>query len=82
MTMNKTANIIKASVALILFVLFLIFCFQNNEKVNISFILFKIEQTPLFVALFAVFALGAFVGFLLGLLSGGKKMEHELTKEK
>lgn len=78
--MEKTANIIKASVALFLIILFLIFCFQNIQKVDIGFIFFKLEQTPLFVALFGVFAIGTFVGFLLGLLSNNKKMQKQLDK--
>ena len=73
---NKT-RIFKAVIAVILLAVFIVFILQNTQKVEIGFIFFRTKEIQLFVVLFATFAAGAFLGYLIGLLSTGSSSKKQ-----
>ncbi len=76
----------KAIIGLGIFGLFLVFAIQNNSIVDFKFLMFTINQTPLFVIIIVIFILG----FILGRISGWfsyifddhKEKRHEKLKQK
>lgn len=70
--MNKASNILKAIIIATILIVILIFSFQNMEKVQVDFLNQKSKEIPLFIILIGVLVLGAFMGYLLGLISGSK----------
>lgn len=79
---NKT-RIFKAVIAVVLLAVFIVFILQNTQKVEIGFIFIRTKEIQLFVVLFATFAAGAFLGYLIGLLSTGSSSQNKKNvKEK
>jgi len=78
-------NCIRAGQAFILFtllLLILVFCFQNNGPVDITFLYWKMKQMPLFIALLGTLWVGLLVGFFVGLISGTKTKRKALRTMK
>lgn len=79
--MTKVINTVRAIIIFVLLLFILIFCFQNGQRVAINFLKVKLEEVPLFIALFSTLATGLLIGFLAGLISGSKSKRAALRKE-
>lgn len=76
--MKEVINTVRAIIMFTLLLFVLIFCFQNRQEVDISFLKIHIQALPLFIALFGTLAAGLLIGFLGGLLSGTKSKRDAL----
>lgn len=79
--MTKFINTVRAIILFTLLLLILIFCFQNNQHVDISFLNMKVQQMPLFIALFGTLSVGLLIGFLAGMISGTKSKREALRQQ-
>ena len=80
--MTKFIRTVQAIILFVLLLLILIFCFQNNAPVDITFLHLKVQQMPLFIALFGTLLVGLFLGFIAGLISGTKTKREALRTKK
>lgn len=80
--MNKVINTVRAIIAVILIGLFLIFCFQNMQSVEIRVFSAQLKDIPLFIALFGTLVFGGFIGYLVGVITGNKKRAANKGVEK
>lgn len=79
--MTKFVNTVRAIILFTLLLLILIFCFQNNQHVDIAFLNMKMQQLPLFIALFGTLSVGLLIGFLAGMISGTKSKREALRSK-
>jgi len=78
--MKKASNILKATIIAAILIVILIFSFQNLEPVQVDFFSLKSKEIPLFIILIGVLILGAFMGYLMGLISGSKISNKKIEK--
>lgn len=76
--MKKVVNTIRAIIMFTLLLFILIFCFQNRQEVDITFLKMHVQALPLFIALFGTLATGLLIGFLAGMISGTKSKREAL----
>ncbi len=79
--MKKAIHTFRALIMFILLLFILIFCFQNNQNVDIAFLKMKLHQVPLFIALFATLSSGLLIGFLAGMIAETKSNRQALRNE-
>jgi uncharacterized integral membrane protein len=78
--MQNASNILKAIIIASLLLILLIFSFQNLDAVSVDFFNLKSKETPLFIILIGVLAVGILIGYLIGLISGSKISKRKLNK--
>ena len=79
--MKKAIHTFRALVMFTLLLFILIFCFQNNQDVDIAFLKMKLHQVPLFIALFSTLSAGLLIGYLAGMIAETKPKREALRNE-